>query len=758
MQPLWLRLGHCHLGDVTQKRALLGLKGQRLDDLAAAQAPVPPGIVLTSGWTASLRSLKDIALPPALATTLRQSRRLVEKKFDFFPAPLLVVRLSAAYSMPTSTKAILHLPWQKDLAAVRQAISTLLEQWRSPAAVAWRQQRDMPQHEPAILVQHMVDTQNERWIDSHTPDGRAGQLRDCAIGQPGLQKRIAHIFHLTQRVVAGPCQLKLSLGSLRCAVLSLRPLRLSASSAIAALCDLAESGILTKSQAIHGISPAEFNRQLHPVFVDAAAAEPIARGLGASAGAAAGRVVFTHQQAASLLAEGQPILLARNETDAADVGIMLHSQGVITSSGGMTSHAAVVARGAGKPAVIGAPLRLASSGKAMSVGGRRIQNGDWLSIDGGEGTIYAGRRYCSAPEFSTPMQKLLSWADQTRKLQIYANADTPEDVSRAIDMGAVGVGLCRTEHMFFADQRLRWMRQWILSLDDEHTRAALEKLREFLESDLLQMFQRLQGRPLTIRLLDPPLHEFLPRQARGIEQLAGELGLKPGQVALAIQRQQEFNPMLGFRGARLLLVRQDMLHMQVRAIAQAALRAGAAASGRILFPMIAHPSEAKALVNQTRELLREYGNGDHTICHLPLGAMIEIPSAAMLADRVAEHVDFFSFGTNDLTQLTLGISRDDAGGFLPTYVRRHIFPRDPFERLDEPGVGQLLRYAVQLGRRNKRNLPCGICGEHAGEAATIAFCDQAGIDSVSCSPYRVPAARLAAAQAALDHSSRRLSR
>ncbi len=536
---------------------------------------------------------------------------------------------------------------------------------------------------------------------------------------------------------------------------------------------MAEEGLIDRRQALLRVEGEQLAQMLAPVFdprekqAAIAAGALLARGLAAGPGAASGRIALTAERAEAMAAAG-PVLLVRDETSPEDIVGMHASVGILTSRGGMTSHAAVVARGLGKPCIVGAgALAVDEEAGELRVGERVFREGDELSIDGTAGEVLAG---ALAPRSSEVLQavvggdlgkspsvaafrKLVGWADGERRMGVRANADTPHDARVARSLGAEGIGLCRTEHMFFEEDRISWMRQVILARDAAGRAAALEHLRPVQQADFEGIFEAMDGLPVTVRLLDPPLHEFLPHGEKAVEQVARQMGLEPKEVAAKAESLSEFNPMLGHRGCRLGLTTPEIYDMQVEAIVRAA--AALAARGKrpqpeIMVPLVGTEEEMERLRERTVAIVDRVVAEAGVELPIPIGTMIEVPRAALVANRIARHADFFSFGTNDLTQMTYGFSRDDVARFLPDYLEAGILPHDPFERLDRDGVGRLVDTACRLGREARPDLKIGICGEHGGEPSSIEFFEGCGLDYVSCSPYRVPVARLAAARARLQ--------
>jgi pyruvate,orthophosphate dikinase len=517
-------------------------------------------------------------------------------------------------------------------------------------------------------------------------------------------------------------------------MLQTRSAKRTAAAALKAAADMVEEGLITREEAVSRIDPAQLDQLLHPMIDRGQAPDPVARGLNASPGAASGGIVFDADAAVERGASG-PVILVRFETTPDDIHGMIAAQGILTVHGGMTSHAAVVARGMGKPCVAGCE-GLELGGGIARLGGKELREGDVITIDGGTGNVYIGEIPLVPPQLNEDFETVLRWADELRRLRVRANADTPEDAARAREFGAEGIGLCRTEHMFFGEERLPVVQEMILADDEPGRRSALDRLLPFQQSDFEGIFQAMAGLPVTIRLLDPPLHEFLPSE----EQATSE------KMRTRIRALRETNPMLGTRGCRLGLVFPEIYEMQIRAIARAASAVGSEAVVEIMHPLVGFAEELRRLRALTERVWAE----EAPDVPRAIGTMIELPRACVRADEIAGEADFFSFGTNDLTQTTLGLSRDDAEGkFLTRYLADGVLERNPFEVLDQDGVGDLMRLAVARGRGVKGELKIGICGEHGGEPRSVVFCHRLGLDYVSCSPFRVPLARLAAAQAAL---------
>jgi len=532
----------------------------------------------------------------------------------------------------------------------------------------------------------------------------------------------------------------------------------TAKAALRIAVELAKEGLITQEEAVLRVEPLTLDQLLHPTIDPRAHRKVIATGLPASPGAASGEIVFTSDEAAQLKADGHKVILVRVETSPEDIHGMHAAEGILTTRGGMTSHAAVVARGMGKPCVSGAgSIRVDYANKTMTAGSQSFKQGEYITIDGSTGQVLAGKVEMIEPQLSGEFATLIAWADKVRKLGVRANADTPADAKAAVRFGAEGIGLCRTEHMFFDEGRIQAVREMILADDEQSRRAALAKLLPMQRGDFAALFETMGERPVTIRLLDPPLHEFLPHGEEEVAEVAQSMGADPKKLAARAQELAEFNPMLGFRGCRIAIAYPEIAEMQARAIFEAAVevqkKTGKAVKPEVMVPLIATKAELD-LVKTSIDAMAQAVTGETGVkVDYDVGTMIELPRAALMAAEIAETAEFFSFGTNDLTQTTFGISRDDAASFLGIYTARGILPADPFVSIDQQGVGELVKIGVERGRKVRRKLKVGICGEHGGDPASVAFCHEAKLDYVSCSPFRVPIARLAAAQAALGKTA-----
>ncbi len=662
------------------------------------------------------------------------------------------------------------------------AIAAVFESWNTRRAIDYRKLHDIPDSMgTAVNIVAMVfgnlgedsgtgvtfsrdpstgeqQLYGEYLLNAQGEDVVSGSRDPLPIGT--LKERLPHAYQELERVArtlerhfrdVQDMEFTIERGNLY--MLQTRRAQRSGHAAVRIACDMVDEGLISEQEAVARIPPNDLNQLLHPTIDPNSRLDLLTTGLPASPGAACGTVVFDADQAERLGRAGQSVVLVRRETSPEDFHGMVTSKAILTARGGMTSHAAVVARGMGKPCVAGAQaLVVDEKGNRFSVNGRSIAEGDWITVDGSTGKVFAGQAALIAPELSGNFNRVMKWADRIMQLRVRVNADTPADAHRGRDFGAEGIGLCRTEHMFFDGDRLVVMREMIVAQDTVGRERALAKLLPMQRGDFEAIFRAMEGYPVTIRLLDPPLHEFLPKAPAEIESLARELKLDPAALREVVERMHEVNPMLGLRGCRLGIIYPEITAMQVRAIFEAACTV-AERKGRVMpevmIPLTASVVEFRKQALIVRRVAEEvFQERQITVPYL-LGTMIELPRAALTADEIAREAQFFSFGTNDLTQTTWGLSRDDAGRFLPYYLEHGVVEDDPFQVLDQAGVGKLIAMACDLGRRTRADLKLGICGEHGGEPATVAFCDRLGMNYVSCSPFRVPIARLAAAQAAL---------
>jgi pyruvate,orthophosphate dikinase len=662
------------------------------------------------------------------------------------------------------------------------AIAAVFESWNTRRAIDYRKLHDIPDsmgtavNIVAMVFGNLSDDSGTGVTFSRDPSTGEQRLygeylinaqgEDVVSGsrtpQPidTLKESLPHAYQELERVArtlerhfrdVQDMEFTIERGSLY--MLQTRRAQRSGHAAVRIACDMVDEGLISEQEAVARIPPNDLNQLLHPTIDPHSQLDLLTTGLPASPGAACGTVVFDADQAEKLGRAGQSVILVRRETSPEDFHGMVTARAILTARGGMTSHAAVVARGMGKPCVAGAQdLVVDERVRRFSVNGRSIGEGEWITVDGSSGKVFAGQAALIAPELSGNFNRVMGWADRIMQLRVRVNADTPADAHRGRDFGAEGIGLCRTEHMFFTGDRLVAMREMIVAQDTEGRQRALTKLLPMQRGDFEAIFRAMEGYPVTIRLLDPPLHEFLPQEPAEIESLAQELKMDAGVLKGIVDRLHEVNPMLGLRGCRLGIIYPEITAMQVRAIFEAACTV-ASRKGRVMpevmIPLTASVVEFRKQALIVRQVAEEvFQERQITVPYL-LGTMIELPRAALTADEIAREAQFFSFGTNDLTQTTWGLSRDDAGKFLPYYLEHGVIEDDPFQVLDQAGVGKLIAMACDLGRRTRPDLKLGLCGEHGGEPSSVVFCDRLGMNYVSCSPFRVPIARLAAAQAAL---------
>ena len=589
---------------------------------------------------------------------------------------------------------------------------------------------------------------------------RGSDLPCMEEAMPELYKQLCDIRETLEKHYHDMQDMEFTIQNGKLFMLQTRNGKRTAAAAVKMAVDMVHEGLIDKKTAIMRVEPKQLDDLLHPTLDPNAKKAAIKEGrlltsaLNASPGAAVGQVVFSADDAEKWAGEGKKVVLVRVETSPEDIHGMHSSQGILTARGGMTSHAAVVARGMGTPAVCGAhEVKVDYAAKKMTINGVEIKEGDVITLDGTTGEVINGAVALKDAELTGDFGVFMGWADEVRKLQVRTNADTPRDAKKAVEFGAEGIGLCRTEHMFFDPMRIKHMREMILAENEEARREALAKLLPYQREDFKELFVALDGKHVTIRLLDPPLHEFLPQKEADQAEIAKEIGTTLEAVKARVNQLHEANPMLGLRGCRLGLTYPEITEMQAQAIFEAAIEAtkiiGKQVEPEIMVPLVDTKKEldmVKAIIVKMADAVMEKAGKKFNYM---VGTMIEMPRAALTADKVAETAEFFSFGTNDLTQTTLGMSRDDAGSFLPNYVAKGIFAKDPFKSIDEEGVGQLVQMAADKGRKTRPNIKLGICGEHGGDPATIDFCHRVGLTYVSCSPFRVPIARLAAAQAAV---------
>ena len=668
-----------------------------------------------------------------------------------------------------------------------EAIKAVFRSWDNPRAIVYRRKNDIPYDwGTAVNVQSMVFgnmgndcgtgvafTRNpstgekklygEFLMNAQGEDVVAGirtpsPIDELKVAQPEVYQLFVETAEKLEKHYRDMQDMEFTIERGRLFMLQTRNGKRTAAAALQIAVDLVNEGMISKSEAIAKIDPRSLDALLHPTFEPKALknATVIASGLPASPGAACGRVYFTAEDAMLAHKAGEKVILARLETSPEDIEGMYASEGILTARGGMTSHAAVVARGMGTCCVAGcSEATISEKNKSLVfASGKSFKEGDWLSLDGSTGNVYGEALPTIEALVSGNFATIMEWADEFRTLHVRTNADTPHDAEVAVKFGAEGIGLCRTEHMFFDEARIPAMREMIISNDVDSRKRALNKLLPMQRSDFKGIYKAMGGRPVTIRFLDPPLHEFLPTEEADIRALAKEMNLKYEDLLHTVESLHEFNPMLGHRGCRLAVSYPEIAEMQTRAVIEAAIEVrqetGIEVVPEIMIPLVGEVKELEYVKNTVDETAKQVMAERGVEIPYLVGTMIEVPRAALTADKIAEHAEFFSFGTNDLTQMTFGFSRDDAGKFLDDYYKKKIFESDPFARLDQEGVGKLVKMAVELGKSVRKNIKLGICGEHGGDPSTIEFCHNVGLNYVSCSPFRVPIARLAAAQAKIN--------
>ena len=664
-----------------------------------------------------------------------------------------------------------------------EAVVAVFRSWNNPRAIVYRRMNDYPSSwgtavnvqemvfgnkgeqsgtgvafsrnpstgENKIFAEYLMNAQGEDVVAGiRTPE----PIETLEKRNPAIYKEFMDIVEKLEKHYKDMQDMEFTIEEGKLYFLQTRNGKRTAQAALKIAVDLVEEKLINKEEAILKVEPKQLDTLLHPTFDPQVIknSTPITKGLPASPGAATGKIAFTAQEAKERAANGEQVVLVRLETSPEDIEGMVAAQGVLTVRGGMTSHAAVVARGMGTCCVAGCgDIKIDEEAKTLEVNGKTYTANDYISIDGSTGNVYGEQIKTVAPEISGYFETFMTWADEIRKLRVRTNADTPKDAEQAIKFGAEGIGLCRTEHMFFEADRIPVVREMIVSKTEEQRRAALEKLLPMQRKDFEGLYEAMQGHPVTIRFLDPPLHEFLPHKDEEIKELAKEMGLTFEELKSTVEDLHEFNPMMVHRGCRLSVSYPEIAEMQTRAVIEAAINVnknkGLNVIPEIMIPLVGEIKELKyvkdVVVKTAEKVMEEKG----VKLEYMVGTMIEIPRAALTADEIAKEAEFFSFGTNDLTQMTFGFSRDDAARFLADYYDKQIYESDPFARIDETGVGQLVQIAVEKGKKTRPNIKLGICGEHGGDPSSIEFCHNVGLNYVSCSPFRVPVARLAAAQA-----------
>ncbi len=676
------------------------------------------------------------------------------------------------------------------------AIEAVFDSWMNDRAITYRQLNDIPAEwgtavnvqsmvfgnmgedcatgvaftrnpstgEKRLYGEYLINAQGEdvvagiRTPQSITNEGKAelgSDLPSMEESMPAVYADLRNIYEKLELHYKDMQDIEFTVQNEKLWMLQTRSGKRTAAAAVKIAVDMVSEGLIDKKEAVKRINPESLDQLLHPTLDPNAKKDVVGKGLPASPGAASGKVVFTSKDAEAWVSQGEKVILVRVETSPEDIKGMHVSEGILTARGGMTSHAAVVARGMGTPCVSGASdIVVNYSSKALQAGNSTIHEGDTITINGSTGEVIKGVVATLKPNLSGDFQKIMDWCDEIRTLKVRTNAETKLDCQTARDFGAEGIGLCRTEHMFFDEDRITSVREMILAKDSKGRKVALDKLLPMQRQDFVEIFNVMEGLPVTIRLLDPPLHEFLPHKNEEIIELAKIIGVNESDVNLRLTSLKEENPMLGHRGCRLGISYPEIYAMQFRAIFEAAMQVKSQDKKEVLLeimiPLVATRKELEILKNLADKTYGEVKAESGVELDYMVGTMIELPRAALMADEIANEAQFFSFGTNDLTQTTFGLSRDDSGNFLGHYQSAGIFEKDPFAQLDREGVGQLIKIAVEKGRKTRPNIKLGICGEHGGNPSSIEFCHQVGLDYVSCSPYRVPIARLAAAQAALS--------
>ncbi len=735
---------------------VLGIEGEKLEELLEI-AKKKKGVELDTELEAD--DLKELVA--ALKTRVK---KLTGKDFPEDPYDQLWGAISAVFSSWNTKRAetyrkLNNIPdhWGTAVNVQTMVFGNMGNECATGVAFT----RDPSTGENLFYGEFLINAQGEdvvAGIRTPQPINEAGRgdskLPSLETVMPDLYRELVEVYKKLEKHYRDMQDLEFTIENHKLWLLQTRNGKRTITADIKIALDMVAEGLIDKREAILRVEPEKLDNLLHPTLDPAAAKELLAKGLPASPGAACGEIVFCADEAENMNADGHKVILVRAETSPEDINGMHAAQGILTSRGGMTSHAAVVARGMGKCCVAGCSAIIVDyQNNCFKVAGKTFNKGDIITLDGSTGEVFIGKIATITPELTGDFGKFMIWADEFRRLKVRTNADTPHDAAVARDFGAEGIGLCRTEHMFFEEERIKAVREMILADTLEGRELALAKLLPSQKSDFIGIFKAMDGLPVTVRLLDPPLHEFLPQNEDDIKELATIMGVSLAALKERTEALHEFNPMLGHRGCRLGVTYPEIYAMQVRAIMEAACEAtrdGVTVIPEIMIPLVADVNELKFLKERSviicDQIISDYGV---TLEYL-IGTMIELPRAALTADVIAQEAEFFSFGTNDLTQTTYGLSRDDAGKFLPEYIDKKIFKTDPFVSIDIDGVGALIEIGVTRGRTTRPNLKVGICGEHGGEPASVAFCHRTALDYVSCSPFRVPIARLAAARAALS--------
>ncbi len=705
----------------------------------------------------------DTDLSPETLKKLIDSYKVIVKKqanmtFPQDPQHQLIMAISAVFSSWNNDRAVVYRNYNgidHDLGTAVNIQSMVFGNMGPTSGTGVAFTRHPSTGDPKVFGEFLINAQGEDVVAGIRTPQKMEALQSI---MPEVYQQFVSICGKLESHYHDMQDIEFTIERGKLYFLQTRTAKRTAFAAIKVAVDMVNEGVISKEEALMRVAPKQLDQMLHPTFEIKALNEAslLAKGLPASPGAATGKVVFDSEKVMALHEKGIRTILVRTETSPEDIEGMVSSEGILTSRGGMTSHAAVVARGMGKCCIAGCgEIKVNEAQGYFTVGGVKYEEGTSLSLDGNTGHVYLGEVSTVGVKLTGDFATLLNWADEVKSLGVRTNADTPKDTLTAVEFGASGIGLCRTEHMFFDESRILRVREMIVASSTEDRKKALSQLLPYQREDFIGIYKALEGRPATIRLLDPPLHEFLPHDQADIDLLAQELSMPVDQLRVKIESLKEFNPMLGHRGCRLAITFPEIYEMQVTAILEAAIAVEnemhITIIPEIMVPLVGHLEEfkiIKALIQKTAEQVMD--SHKHPMTY-KIGTMIEVPRAALIADELAKEADFFSFGTNDLTQMTLGFSRDDAGKFLNDYLQKSIFSQDPFETIDQQGVGQLIKFASRSGRLINPNIKLGICGEHGGEPKSIDFCHTLGLNYVSCSPYRVPVARLAAAQAAINN-------
>lgn len=768
-RDMWvLPFGRGRRGTPVPKKTVAGARGNRLVRMAQQGLPVAPGIILGTAFCEAFFDDGRQFSPRAL-------KRLQDEVANFedylhsdqkltFPIKL-AVRTSPVVKVPGLAPARLDVALDGSKAArdrLIQIITEAFDSWGSERAELFQRLNDEAARTGMAVIVHAMgenfvpdgawmrlETRNRATGDLTELEGTASQKAVLAEYRDELERHFgeAVIFEAVVSPHGGM-------------IVDAERQRMPGAASLRTAVDLVGRGLVSEREAIMRIPPALIEELLHPTVDPSADAQPLAQGIAASPGAVSGQIVFSSAAAQLSKSRGMPVILVTAETGPEDIAGMKSAEGILTTRGGMTSHAAVVARGLGKPCIAGAvSLRLDKASGTLQVGDHVLREGDEITLDGVSGSVFSGRVPTRRPEPSGDFERVMVWAEGFCRMQVRANADTPADAQAAMRFNADGIGLCRTEHMFFEEGRIGAMRRLILSHSEQEREGALEELLEMQRGDFREIFKTMAGHSVAIRLLDPPLHEFLPRTDNEIAALAGQMNLDFTRLKSRVAQMTESNPMLGHRGCRLLISQPEITRMQARAIflaaAEAAAETGRTVRPEILIPLVSLKREVDFVRRDIDAVAKEVADESGHPLNYTVGSMIELPRACLRAGAIAESAEFFSFGTNDLTQTAFGLSRDDAGAFLGDYADMGVMEADPFVSVDGDGVGELMAMAVERGRQVRPDLSVGICGEHGGDPASIAFCEDLQLQSISCSPYRVPVARLSAAQAACRQAARR---